>query len=461
MPVHTLADRELARLLRSVLPAEFVFEPGDPGYADATRPDNSSFLQRPAAVVRPGTPEQVAAAVSVAREAGRRVVVQATGHGSGAPLTRDVLLLDTSRLDRVVVDPAARTAKVASGATWAQVQRTVEPHGLLALSGTSPSVGVSGYTFAGGVGWLARPYGLASGSLRAVEYVDGAGVVRRATEDAADPVDREALWAFRGGAAVGFATDLEIDLHPRGDLWAGYLLWPGRDIPRLARAWANAVAVAPDTLTSTLSLLHLPPAGPLPQSLLGQVAVHLSYATIGGERDLTTMREAVREAAVPVVDTTGPADAEGLAAIHLDPPGGVPARGGGWWLDAHAADLIVSMFGAARIGEPGGLEMIELRHVATSAPVREGALSRPPGPFLLHAVATADDDTDRGRVDDMLAAVADAAAPAWPGRTAPSFREGQRDAGAGFDAADLGRLTAVAEALDPGRVLGFQRGLPR
>lgn len=460
MPAHAVTTSEVVRMLRLALPSESVRGPADPGYAVATTPHNSSFVQRPAAVVQPGTPEQAAAAVAVARQAARRVVVQATGHGSGVALNEDVLLLDTSRLDRVVVDPVARTARVAAGATWARLQRAVEPYSLLALSGTSPTVGVAGYTFAGGVGWLVRPYGLASGSLRAVEYVDGEGILHRATEDAADRVDREALWAFRGGAAVGLATDLEIDLHPRGDLWAGYLLWPGRELPRLAQAWTEAVTSAPDTLTSTLSLLHVPPSGSFPEALRGQAAVHLSYATTGGQQDLSAMREAVRAAAPPAIDTTGSADAATLAAIHLDPPSSVPARGDGWWLDAHAASLIVSMFGAARIGQAGGLDMIELRHVATAAPSREGAMSRPPAPFLLHAVGAAAEDAARARVDETLTAVTGAAAPVWLGRTIPSFREGQPDAGNAFDRPELARLTAVAQALDPDRVMGFQRGLP-
>ncbi len=461
MPVHAVTTSELVRMLRLVLPDGSVLRPGDSGYASATTPHNSSFIQRPAAAARPGTAEQAAAAVAVARQAGRRVAVQATGHGSGTDLGDDVLLVDTSRLDRVVVNPAAGTARVGAGATWARVQQSVESHGLLALSGTSPTVGVSGYTFAGGVGWLVRPYGLASGSLRAVEYVDGEGMARRAAEDAADPVDREALWAFRGGAAVGLATEIEIDLHPRGDLWAGYLLWPGAELPRLAQAWTDAVASAPATLTSTLSLLHLPPAGPFPEELLGQVAVHLSYAATGGEQDLSAMREAARAAAVPIIDTTGPADATTLATIHLDPPAALPARGDGWWLDAPVAGQVESLFGAARVGQPNGLGMVELRHVGTASPAPEGALTRPPAPFLLHAVGAAPDDVARARVDRVLAQVADAATPAGLGRNLPSFREGQPEAGHAFDATEFARLVAVADRLDPGRVLLFQRGVPR
>lgn len=452
---------EFVRTLGRALPQTLVHARGSAGYQAATIPDNASFRQHPAVVVRPVTAGQAAAAVAVARQAGRRVVAQATGHGSGMPLDEDVLLVDTSGLGEVAVDPGAARARVGAGATWDAVQEGAEAHGLLGLSGTSPTVGVSGYTFAGGVGWLTRPYGLASASLRAVEYVDGEGTVRRAADDAPDPIDRDALWAFRGGAPVGLATVLDIDLHRRGDLWAGSLLWPGSDLTELAAAWATALASAPATLTSAFSLLLIPPAGPFPQELLGSAAVHLSYATIGGEADLTGMRETLRSVAAPVADTTAAADARTLALIHLDPPAGIPARGDGWWLHADAADLVVPLFGAARIGQPGGLNMIEIRHVAADAPAPDGALTRAPGAFLAHAVGAGPSGADRARIDAVLAGVQDTASPVFTGRSAPSFREGQPDPATPWPAGEHERLTATAAALDPDGVLLFQRGLPR
>ena len=44
-------------------------------------------------------------------------------------------------------------------------------HGLAGLAGTSPNVGVTGYTLGGGLGWLARRYGLAANSVTAAELV--------------------------------------------------------------------------------------------------------------------------------------------------------------------------------------------------------------------------------------------------------------------------------------------------
>jgi FAD/FMN-containing dehydrogenase len=438
---------------------DVVHVPGDDEYAEATRPDNSSFPQRPRVVVRPRSADEAARAVRIVAPMGVRIAVQATGHGAGAPIGGADVLLDTSSLDTVTVDVAAQSARVGAGAMWPGVQEAGAPHGLFGLSGTSPTVGVAGYTFGGGVGWFVRKFGLAAAALRSVEYVDGSGRVRTASMDAVDLLDREALWAFRGGAPVGLATSLEIGLVPVADLWTGYLLWPAAALADVLAAWTQAVGAVDDSITSSLSLLRLPPEGPFPDELLGTAVVHLSYASADGGLPLDVMRDAVRAAATPVVDTTGPGDATSLSAIHLDPPAAVPARGTGRWLGANATDVATAMFTAAKIGEPDGLNMIELRHTESKAAAPDGALAGVPAPFLMHAVGAATDDAARGEIDDVLRQVEAAGRPADIGRAAPSFREGQPDAADALPPGDVERVHAVRNALDPDRTFVYQRHL--
>jgi FAD/FMN-containing dehydrogenase len=126
MPSDTPDSARPADHLAGSLPAGTVFRPGTDQYATSTSPDNSSFRQRPDAVVRPRTTDDVAAAVSLARARGLRVAVQATGHGVGSPLGDGLVLVDTSALDAVSIDPAARTARVGAGVTWSKVQAQAE-----------------------------------------------------------------------------------------------------------------------------------------------------------------------------------------------------------------------------------------------------------------------------------------------------------------------------------------------
>ncbi len=434
------------------------YQLGDDTYTAATTPDNSSFPQCPAAVVQAGSADDVARAITVASRADNRVIVQATGHGAAAPIGAGDVLLDTSALDSVDVDASARIARVGAGAMWPAVQAAAAPHGMLGLSGTSPTVGVAGYTFSGGVSWFVRKHGLASAALRSVEYVDGTGRIRRAVEDAPESVDREALWAFRGAAPVGIATSVEIELVDVAELWTGYLLWPADALPAVAAAWAAATATVSPSVTSSLSLLHLPPEGPFPHALLGTTVVHLSYASPDGGTHLEPMRNAVRGAAAPVVDTTAAGDIVSLAQIHLDPGAAVPARGTGRWLGAAAADLATSMFGAARIGQPAGLNMIELRHTdSQELGACEGAMTTVPAPFLLHAVGIGVDENSRLLTDEVLGAVEHAGRAADIGRSAPAFREGQPDTADALPPVDRDRLRSIRDALDPDRVLAFAR----
>ena len=441
--------------LRAELP-DVVHEPGDEEYANATSPNNSSYPQRPFAVVRPHSAEQVAQTVKYALRLGITVVVQATGHGAGRQIGDDQLLLDTSALTGVTIGRFPATARVGAGEKWPAVQQAALPHELLGLSGTSPTVGVAGYTFGGGVGWFVRKYGLASAALRSVEYVDGAGQLRHASDRASDELDRAALWAFRGGAPVGIATSIEIELFRVPELWTGYLLWPATALPAVIQAWTSAVEMVSASVTSSLSLRKLPPEGQFPDELLGTPVVHLSYASPDGAAHLDVMRDAVRGAAEPAVDTTARGDVQSLSAIHIDPPTAVPARGTGRWLADNATDVLGAMFDAARIGEPGGLEMIELRHTDTAAGP-DGALASVPAPFLLHAVGVGGDDEARSRADSLLRQVESAGQAADIGRAMPSFRDGQPDAADAWSAAEFTSLRNVRASLDPERVLSFQR----
>jgi FAD/FMN-containing dehydrogenase len=441
--------------LRAELPG-VIYEPGDDEYVTATSPANCSFAQRPFAVVRPQSAEQVATTVQCAWRFGTTVVVQATGHGAGREVREDQLLLDTSALTGVTVKTFPATARVGAGERWPAVQEAALQHDLLGLSGTSPTVGVAGYTFRGGVGWFVRKYGLASAALRAVEFVDGAGQVRRASDDAKDPLDSAALWAFRGGAPVGVATALEIALFRVPELWTGYLLWPATALPAVIGAWTSAVQAVAPSVTSSLSLRKLPTEGPFPDELLGAPVVHLSYASPDGGSHLAVMRDAVCRAAEPVVDTTARGDLQSLSAIHIDPPAPVPARGIGRWLDANATQVVGAMFDAAQIVELFGLSMIELRHTDT-APGPDGALTTVPAPFLMHAVGLGGDDDTRSRTDSLLAQVQSAGRIADIGRAMPSFRDGQPDSADAWSAVELADLRNVRAALDPERVLSFQR----
>lgn len=435
-----------------------LFGPGTDEYTRATTPHNSSGSQHPALVARPTSAQQVGAVVVEAAARGLRVAPQATGHGAGGEIGADTLIMDTSALDSLEIDAAAGTATAGAGLTWARIDAQAEQHGLLGLAGSSPSVAISGFTFGGGLGWLTRPHGMASSALRRVEYVDGAGAVRTASEDAADPVDRDALWAFRGGGGVGVATQLHFDLVRVPDLHAGYLLWTIDALDAVVAAWSDGLAGVAEDVATSISVVHIPPSPPFPEALRGRPAVHLAIAESGGEAGALPLLRAVRAAATPVQDTWGPADAAKLAGIHLDPPGATPAIGDARWLTAQAPAAAAAILAVAAPAD-SALGMIEIRSVGNDAVPRDGAETSAPGPFIVHAVGALLSPDARPAIEHAFAAVRAAAGSVDAGRSVGSWMEGATSVPDALPAPLRERVRAIADAVDPAGVIARTRYL--
>jgi FAD/FMN-containing dehydrogenase len=431
-----------------------LIDENDPAYTAATRPHTSSVEQHPARVAVIAEPSDLPVALGevteLERSTGRplRVMPQATGHGAGAPVDEGVVVFDTSRLTDVTIDPDARIAVVGAGATWSAVNAEAEKHGLLGLAGSAPSVAVSGYTFGGGIGWLVRRDGLASSSLRAVHYMDGHGRLRIARDDADDEIDREAMWAFRGAGGVGIAHTLEFDLKPAPDLHAGALLWAAEALPELIAVWSSILPTLGQSVSSSISVLHVPPAPMFPESLRGRTAVHLAIADPDGPDAALPLIEALSAVAEPVMNTWGPTDAAGLARIHLDPPVATPAIGDARWLD-HTTPQIAARVLSEALADDAAVVMVELRHLA-GAPTsgRDGAVVTPPGDFIYHAVGSLDLHP-RQDIDATFARLRSIWSSADAGSTPGSWIEGASGVQDALPDELRARATRIADTIDP------------
>src|SRR5204862_8361977 len=138
----------------------------------------------------------VAATVPLSQQVGLRSAPQATAQNQ-APLgaMEDLLLVNVSRLQDVHVDPGAKSVRVGAGVKWDRVAPRLSAHGLAGLHGSSPDVGIAGYSLGGGMGWLARKHGLQSNAVTALEIVTAEhGFLRVDHEHHPD-----LFWALRGG----------------------------------------------------------------------------------------------------------------------------------------------------------------------------------------------------------------------------------------------------------------------
>src|SRR4051795_2234984 len=244
--------------------------PDQAHFDDARRAWNLAIDQQPAAVAFPESAEDVAAAILFARERGQRIAAQGTGHNAG-PLgsLEDTLLLKTERMRGVHIDPSARTARVEAGVLWLQVVEAAARHGLAALAGSSPDVGVVGYTLGGGLSFLGRKHGLCANAVRAIELVTPDGRLRRCDHEH----EPDLFWALRGGGgSFGVVTAIELELFPISQAYAGVLFFPIERGGEVLHAWRELThsAELPDELTTVGRFLRVPSKPEIPEAMRGR-----------------------------------------------------------------------------------------------------------------------------------------------------------------------------------------------
>jgi len=170
------------------------------------------------------------------------VGVQATGHGP-IPSLAGHLLVVTRDLDEVTVHADERWARVGAGVKWIRVIEASAPYGLAPLNGSASDVGIVGYTTGGGVGPMARTFGLAADRVRAFEVVTGDGELRRVTPTR----HPDLFFALRGGKGVaGIVTAVEFDLLPIATFYGGAVYFDGQDIPAVIDRWRSWSKALPD-----------------------------------------------------------------------------------------------------------------------------------------------------------------------------------------------------------------------
>jgi len=272
--VETIGRYSTLETLRAGLRGT-AYAAGEEGYDEACRAWNLNARQEPALVVMAEGAADVMAAVSFARGAGMGVGVMATGHGMGAPCDGGVLV-NTSRMRGVRVDPVARTARVEAGALWTDVIPEAQAHGLAGLVGSSSHVGVVGYTMGGGFGWLGRRFGLNAASVTGADVVTADGELLRVSADE----HPDLFWGLGGGGGnFGIVTSLEFKLHPLTVVYGGNAFYPVERAREVLELYARWSADLPDEMTTAVAFMNIPPLPDIPEPLRGGSFVVVRAAT--------------------------------------------------------------------------------------------------------------------------------------------------------------------------------------
>jgi FAD/FMN-containing dehydrogenase len=271
-----IANLDLAQL-RAELHGR-VIAPGDAAYDEARTVFVGGIDRRPAAIVRAADATDVARVIALARESGLELAVRSGGHsGAGHSVTEGGIVLDLSEMRALEIDVEKRTAWAETGLTAGEYTAAAGTHGLATGFGDTGSVGIGGITLGGGVGFLARKYGLTIDDLLAAEIVTADGQLRRV--DAAN--EPELFWAIRGGGGnFGVATRFQFRLHEVPQIVGGMLILPAT--PESIAAFIGAAEAAPEELTTIANVMSAPPMPFIPAEQYGELII-LAMLCYAGE----------------------------------------------------------------------------------------------------------------------------------------------------------------------------------
>jgi FAD/FMN-containing dehydrogenase len=431
--------------------------PGDRDWEAARGTFNLLIDQRPEAIAFPVDEREVSAVIADARERGLRVAPQATGHNPG-PLgsLEGTLILNTSALTGVSIDTDARRVRVGAATKWKKVTPHLSELGLAGLHGSSPDVGIVGYSLGGGVGWLARKHGMQANAVTAIELVTAEGHLVRT-----DPVhEPELFWALRGGGGnFGVVTAIEFGVLPVRELYAGALFYPLEQTADVLHAWTELLPTLPDELTSWATVLHFPPLPEIPEEVRGRSFIVVMAAFLGSQADGRELLRPLRELG-PEMDSFAMQPPVGLSGLAMDPPDPLPYRTTHALIDELPSAAIEQV--AQLSGRGSALTMVQFRHMGGALARHEpgaGARATLPGEISLFGLGIVPDASLEPAVLSDLSALSAAVAPYRVGDY-PNFVEEPVDASAFFDVETWERLRRVKALYDPQDVFKGNHHIP-
>lgn len=424
--------------------------PQDPGYATSVSPWNLAVDMRPAAVVLVRTAEDVAATIRFARRHDCSVGVQATGHGAESSFAGHILVV-TWDLDEVTVHPEG-WARVGAGVKWLRVIEEAAPYGLAPLNGSTSDVGVVGYTTGGGVGPLARTYGLASDRVRAFDVVTGDGEIRRVT-----PTQHPDLFfALRGGkGASAIVTAVEFGLVHLPTFYGGAVYFDGADAAAVIGRWRGWSERLPEQGTTSFALFQLPAMPGVPPQLADRTSLGVRLAWTGDPEDGRRLLDEIRAVAPVILDDASLRPYTEIDHVHADPVDPMPVTDPAILLNDFPEEAAQRLLEMAGTGSGSPQFLVELRHLG-GAYAREGehpsAFSHRGARYSLLAVGLPDTGS-MAHAEQLFAALGEwDTGGAWPNFVPAYDADSARRA---YAPETLARLTAIVEKYDPDGVLAI------
>ncbi|PRY16853.1 FAD-binding oxidoreductase [Kineococcus rhizosphaerae] len=438
--------------------------PGQAGYDPSTLLYNPRFSPAPQAIARCRTADDVAACVRYAGRTGTGLRLRAGGHSYGGWSAGDGLVADLTGMDAVELADDGRSARIGAGARLVDVYTALGARGVAIGAGSCPTVGFSGLTLGGGVGVLARSFGLTCDQVRSIDVVTADGTSR--TVDAGN--DPDLFWALRGGGGgIAAVTSWTVAVRPAPEVTVFFLRWDLSQGADVLGAWQRWSAQAPRELWSTCKLLVNPADGDRVQvsgAWTGSAALDLSGLLAGLPKPAATSRRALgyTDAMLYEAGCSG-LDAQACTARALDAQHRQPFAATSSMLGAQLpqAGLDAALAAVRTISAPEGTVEAGMSFDALGGAVTDVAPDATAFPWRTALATVQHTATWTGTrtpepFDAVVAGTRRALEP-WTGTAAyVNYADaGLPDRAAACWGENRARLRQVAAAVDPDRVFAF------
>lgn len=348
-----------------------VFTTDTPGYDSELTVFNMAVRHRPVAVVGAANAVDVSEAVKFASRQDLKIAVLNTGHGPSMAADADTLMITTRRMCGITIDAENSLARVLAGVRFGPLVEAAARYGLAPLPGSSPGVGVVGYTLSGGASsTMGRKYGWAADHVSAIEVVTADGQIRRVSPHS----EADLFGALLGGKSnFGVVTAMEFTLFPVTRLYAGALFYSGEYAGQVLAAYRELTLSAPDEMTTGFALLNLPPLPSIPSFMQGKLTVSVRVSYVGGDYAATRLIEPLRQAAPVLADTVASIPYTQFGSITNDPTDPAPAVEHFGLLRELTQGTVASIIDVVGPDSTSPINIVDIRHL-------QGAFGRP-SPF--------------------------------------------------------------------------------
>ena len=281
-----------------------IIQPGDPQYETARKVYNAMIDKRPALIVRVVDVADIISAIEFGHENRLDVAVRGGSHnGPGFGTVEGGLVIDLSRMRGIRVDPDAKTVRVEGGAVWGDVDHATYPFGLAVPCGFLSTTGVGGLTLGGGIGYLARRFGLTIDNLLSVDMVLADGCFVTADKEH----NEDLFWAVRGGGGnFGIVTSFLFRANPVTSVYGGPMFWTLEESTDMLHFWQDFIMKAPEELNGFFGLGAVPPAPPFPEKYHKQNMGYVMWSYTGPQEKAEEALKPIRQHRQPAIDFAGP-----------------------------------------------------------------------------------------------------------------------------------------------------------